>query len=423
MAPAAKPEFNNPKPLTPEEKRKFNRFDSLIDEKERLRVGMPKAESDIMDLRAEIALTLRKLDSRDDAEALFQWGKEEEFSSSFILTHLAVLDPNRCIQLLRRTEKLADDIWYRPYANARTKLEGKKPEIRGADGQPIERTDPEALLAVVRSEATAPVDFEQALEALVPKDNPQRFQNPEIESALLEVIGRPKGNPYLDKIEVALAQRMGGKAWDPLIRHGTNANGDFVLGYILPALTIIAQKEPDPYPSAAWANCWLLEFHETFGDLNTTLLTVWQLGLKKLKQNVEKIATSGPEDYEGTRGRGSSNHKSLVNQRYHLARQIAALWNEEDPSTRARLLIAFGLANAEHFAATENGALEHLQGELAATLSALKPEEAAVAADFVTWCEAHGAADEESSPLRENFHHVLEQIRKTLGTGKQAAMN
>ena len=72
------------------------------------------------------------------------------------------------------------------------------------------------------------------------------------------------------------------------------------------------------------------------------ILCIYALDRREWKDDLERIATSGPEDYEGQQSvRGADRNKQAI-YRSHDARRIAAIWNEDDPLTRAKLLIAFG---------------------------------------------------------------------------------
>jgi len=51
---------------------------------------------------------------------------------------------------------------------------------------------------------------------------------------------------------------------------------------------------------------------------------------------------------EGTRSDRSANDPAEIPDRYHLARKIAAVWNEEEPVARAKLLLAWGFHDVQH---------------------------------------------------------------------------
>ncbi len=60
---------------------------------------------------------------------------------------------------------------------------------------------------------------------------------------------------------------------------------------------------------------------------------------RELKGKLEQIATTGVDDEESEEGQDAELFWK-ISRRYHLARKIVSIWNEEDHATKARLLIA-----------------------------------------------------------------------------------
>ena len=122
------------------------------------------------------------------------------------------------------------------------------------------------------------------------------------------------------------------RAWEPLSKLATVASPwpwD-----IRPALVHIARAYPDPYRERL-RELLANELKESCGMLDSVLWDIWEFDFRDLKDGVERIATSGPEDFDGTQGQSGSNQRKPLNHRFHLARQIATLWNEDKPLTRA----------------------------------------------------------------------------------------
>jgi len=82
---------------------------------------------------------------------------------------------------------------------------------------------------------------------------------------------------------------------------------------------------------------------DTRASLRPLLLTAWAYDLRQLRPAIEAIANAGPEDAEGPRLIQSGGSRGVQLARYHLARQVLSLWDESDPTARARLLTAFAL--------------------------------------------------------------------------------
>ena len=214
----------NPKALTPEEEKKFNKLDSLIDERDR--VEMSDQERDLCALRAEIATGLRELELFNDAEALLQWATKEDAPKAFIVSRLVALDSKRADEFLRWYEGQGGEVQGLPSAGDRAKLERGKIAIHGADGKLIDPNDEAAVLAVLQSERTSPVDWQAALDLVAPTEDPRRFPNPAIDAALLNILHRGKVDPYdeLRMVASCTARRMGGKAWEALVDAAAGPN-------------------------------------------------------------------------------------------------------------------------------------------------------------------------------------------------------
>lgn len=116
------------------------------------------------------------------------------------------------------------------------------------------------------------------------------------------------------------------------------------------------------------------------------LMAVWSADLRGLKADLERIATSGPDDYEDERAHSCGGKARAIEGRFHLARKILSLWNEEDPMTRCRLLLAFGFNNAYEFVeAPVTERLARMKIELAKTAQILTREQRKEVSDFLQW--------------------------------------
>lgn len=400
----------NVKPLTAEESAKFAEVDALYDLRNRVRYQAPQADLDFAELRRMISFVRRQLDHFDDAEALFRWAAEEEAATGFVLSRLVKIDRNLAIALLRRCEEKEEgEMQQRYYANAWKALTAATLDEASLDAAARAR-----LIMTLRNTEADDAERESALEALVPRSDPKRYPDPAIDDALLEFLVQEF--PTLDELPIAIARRLGPKAWEALLQYSNRVDNYGIphLHQGLPALTLIAQAEPDPY-RAKLRDILAGELQQNNGYLDTSLWSIWQLDLRELKPEIERIATSGPEDYEGTFGSGGINHKQPVDQRYHRARHIAALWNEEDPLTRARLLVAFALTEARTFSHTQNGALERLQNQLAAERAGLTKAQVSALEKFVTWCETHAPAKLANRASPTQLTQVIAATRTALG--------
>jgi hypothetical protein len=93
-----------------------------------------------------------------------------------------------------------------------------------------------------------------------------------------------------------------------------------------------------------------------------------------------------------------------VNERYHLARKIAALWNEKDLLTRGRLLLALGYSESYEF--VESEALERrerMKEALAALAREASPAELEALRQFMTWVGDKVVGKEKEPVYRERM--------------------
>lgn len=122
-------------------------------------------------------------------------------------------------------------------------------------------------------------------------------------------------------------------------------------------------------------------------------MAVWSADLRGLKSDVERIATSGPDDYEDERAHSCGGEIRAIEGRFHLARKILHLWNEEDAMTRCRLLLAFGFNDAYE--------LVRMKTELAKTARILTREQRKEVSVFLEWYQGEHINKENDAVSRE----------------------
>lgn len=397
-----------PKPAPKENK--FAALDALYAEQSSARWDAPHVEQEISALRTLIPYALRQLTEFNDPEALFRWATKERGSAAFCLPRLAALDPPRALRLLDWWEKEDPREDQREqFARDRAKLKGQA----WKSDAPLPREKRAAYLAQVRRAKTSDEERRSLLGGLLPASDPARYRDPGIDEALLEFLRSvAKANRFSDRdLTTAAAVRLGGKAWDAVVGNPKLAPERMsFFSDSLPALGLIAQREPRLYRDKFKA---LLapELGKTHGDLDAVLFAVWRFDLRELRPELEKIATSGPDDYEGGYTRGHCTPAQPVDtQRYHRARHILALWDETDASTRARLQIAFAVGSPGDFARKADGALDFLCQSLQA--GGLKPAERAALREWSDWCEQNAPRLLGREPVA--IAALLKEVRKAL---------
>lgn len=376
----SKPESKVPDPV-------YGKYDALFKSREDLQIEAPQPEKDIAQLRSEIRIAIDRLDEFHDAEAILQRALKDEDSVPFAIPRLAELDPERAIKLLTHCEAAVENGRYaEQFSDARKLI-----EKQGQGSQPAATNERDAQLAILLNSAAEPHKRAAALSSLVPEDDPKRYADPKIDAALTELLAR-NDELYSIGLPLAAARRLGPQSWETLRRfaRGTTKFRPH-LNETLPALTLLAQRNREPWRKEI-REMVASELQATWGNLDVILWAIWQLDLRDLTPDLERLATSGPEDYEGNLSSGGTGRMVPVTHRYHRARHILSLWKEEDPLCRAKLLVAFGYANANRFADGPDGSIEHLRDQLCSQRMGLSDEQKKSLVEFADWCAANAPA-------------------------------
>ena len=216
---------------------------------------------------------------------------------------------------------------------------------------PQEETRRRALVGIVLDPARPYTDRTEAIRALVPDDAPARYPDPAIDAALRRLFDEPalatrdgRVDDYLLLVAAqALVQRprQDGDFGRLLAR---TPSGQYFSGNLLEPL---AQLVPpgggeEARQLEAFLRTQLAD--RTNLQVNELLQTAWLAGLRGLRPEMRLLATAGPREEENAPARTVGGEPTpLTGERFHLARQVAALWEDEaPPAARARALIAFG---------------------------------------------------------------------------------
>jgi hypothetical protein len=170
---------------------------------------------------------------------------------------------------------------------------------------------------------------------------------------------------------------------------------------VLGSLTQLAQCDPAQYNPRLQA---ILQQHmkQTNKMVTDLLMAVWSADLRGLKSDLKRIATSGPDDYEDERAHSCGGEIRAIEGRFHLARKILHLWNEEDAMTRCRLLLAFGFNDAyEYVEEPMPERLVRMRTELAKTARILTREQRKEVSVFLEWYQGEHINKENETAYRE----------------------
>jgi hypothetical protein len=178
----------------------------------------------------------------------------------------------------------------------------------------------------------------QLLGILVPNENPRRFADDRIDTTLME---RLHDNP-LDSWDRATIARA-------LIARGHTNVFDEVMGWLnntnqfssaLPvALEFAGKLDPPRSHELVPILKTLLESTRT-DMINEASRAAWTLDLREVRPQLAAIATSSPDDGEGATSDELPSHFRLDRPRYHWPRHVLTMWDEPDPVTKAKLVIA-----------------------------------------------------------------------------------
>lgn len=409
----------------------------------RSEAGTPAAgfnEALAEDLRTSARLAARKMRNGDCPEALLEWAREAgNASSAWALQRLSQVDPSRFAEELERClnanstipptdcfESIARADPERALAIARRLPHGMEKvlavqafEVLAPTASDRELQDRLPLLLKIAADPTEEkwLQRARAIAQLVPRTNPHRFTDPRIDDTLLGLLDESEDMFLRMRASQALALRHRTDAFDRIAASvGHEQWGLEILG----ALASLAQLDPDHLKPRVVAlvatNLFLTNFH-----IPSLIQLAWNYDYRELKPNVERLATSGPEDCEDARTHISGGKPAAVSGRFHRARQVAALWNEEDPLTRAKLLVAFGLEQGLFLPAPGEDpggplpAAERLLAELSRAAEDLSEAETVSLIEFIDHCEAARRIEcADSSPGLKRALVGIEVLRQTV---------
>ncbi len=92
------------------------------------------------------------------------------------------------------------------------------------------------------------------------------------------------------------------------------------------------------------------QFVQSHGMMNDHFAMALIYDIRILTPEIAKFASEKPDQEDGDGANYSGgNFKSPIGSRYHIAREITALWSENDPATLAKMWIAFVSAHPSYF--------------------------------------------------------------------------
>ncbi|MFH1038519.1 MAG: hypothetical protein V1789_07635 [PVC group bacterium] len=372
--------------------------------------GYDKKAIYLYQLRRALILAIRKLELANKPGDLAAWVLSRKEGYTWALQRLEFHYPKQYIVVLEQLLNNSNGEIARQAFEALTEVNEKKareiaekipPAEKGdltvsafsvleqAKAIPDEDQRVEALIEVALDPGSGWKERGKAIDCLVPADDPLRYPDQKIDNALLQLLG-PKGGDDVINFTLAKACRAlalrGGTKYFYIITNALNKSesGD-VYQDVLSTLTYLAQSGGAKYKSQLKS---ILRPHlkETNQNLTEIIWHIWAADLRSLKPELERIATSSPEDYEGKKAYTSSSNITQVTERYHMARKVVSLWNEEDTVTRAKLLLAFGFDESYYMEESGNPErLNRMKIELTQLANSLSPEDLNKIESFLHW--------------------------------------
>lgn len=378
-------------------------------------------------LRNTLPVVRRKLAARDDVAALKTWALAHGPEAAWAMRRLRELDLGAYVDVLS-TDLLkltsADEV---PTAvalfeelcdadiNAATRLlpqmKGKAREACAVIAPPVVgiETDVDHLVAVLADPKTGDQGKRTVIDKLVPPDDPMRHRDPRIEKALLKEMKDQAG-------EFAGTGRMAAEALtkrDGAIRHweAFNAFHQKEIALNLDANDYLCRLVSGSNNGQHLDECRTLlvkQLHHTNSALNPVFAAIYVLNLRDTASELERVATFDGTDVEGREARTAGGQAHAVTGRFHLPRQILAVWNEPDPTTITRMLIAWSV----HHASEKGLFRDRVEAQVNTTLATPGVDRAAIR-EFLDWC-VKSAGVSLDDPIDVKAKQMLEGWRQSL---------
>lgn len=351
-------------------------------------------------LHGVVTSSLRKLAIADDVEALHALAIAREADSQWALQRLSRVDAARYVDALESCMSREEPRWARQYFEEIVRVDPERAKAIAAALPPdqanaltvsafavLHRANEladegervTALLAVLQNPKSGWDQRGQAIDLLVPPEEPLRYPQPEVDQALLRVLEPDQADDVVNFTQAAacraLALRRRTETFE-LMAGLLAANRDpFLYGRILDAMAQLAQADPGRL-NPRLLRIVTPELAATNKRMDEIMWVIWTADLRSLRPTLEQLGTSGPDDYEDAKASSCGGDVTPVKGRFHLARQIADTWNATDPVTEIRLLTALGLEMA-YFLTNEPdmSRLYRFRTSLRAAAQSLTPEQ------------------------------------------------
>lgn len=381
------------------------------------------------DVRIATIVALYKLAVADDPERLQAWAQQPVPEWQWAMAQLKRIDKARYVAALEAWLQKSKGNSARQFFEAIQEADSQK-AVELAGKLTPDRKDLIVPACSALEEAKAALDAERRIDALiavvldrnagwqqrteavrilVPDETALKHPDKRVDEALLRVFDPELGDSTINFTLAsachALAMRNRTECFDRMLQRFNEEKGGEAhrqMRISLVQLALHGTEEQRARLSAVLGP----SLKQTEHNPSSVILCLFALDRREWKDDLERIATCSPDDYEGPQSLLGPDGKGQTVYRSHDARKIAAIWNEDDALTRAKLLTAFGLQGPWHDRESpqlRDCVLQQL-GKLTRELS---PEQARQAVEFVDVCEKAHDKSNGRTPFGDSVRNLF----------------
>ena len=377
-------------PNDPEGKKQWERLQSL---REQLDFDLP------YQLREPLARAIKQLRAISKPDLLLKLADGNDASTTWALQQLQLQHPEdyadtliaRFLDADLRSRKMIFPTLAAAHPAGAKRLRGMLNEqqaidlaielagFESKDEPALARSRIPALLDIFRDESGARDYGERgpAIELLtaLPLEPQQQVQ---FEGLLLAELKSPRRNEFKMSIYSWVVGALvkcpnPDRHWDALVGSSRNTTQFGEFGSLLDALVTLTVAKPD-VRTPQLVEFLRPHFVHQGGMMNDLFRVALALDLRPLTPEIERLASKGPDVEEGDCAEGwGGGFTGPGNERYHLARHIAALWKEPDADTRAKMWTVMVLDSPSRYSGQSDPISKSLRARYLACLSAASP--------------------------------------------------
>ncbi|WPJ94278.1 hypothetical protein SH580_12615 [Coraliomargarita algicola] len=388
--------------------------------------------------RQSLQGALLKLELAEDVDALKTWVLEERYGARWALRRLHAHYPAAYAEVLESSLQRGDhqepgEVLNRIYIADRARgvrlaqqwIDTTDEDalfvdcfqiLQRADAMPDESAQVARLIRLIRADYTNNYLRARALNLLVPQKEPMRYTDLSVDAALLYVID-PKANGFPDpgynytNASINLIERDAARYYPLVMRHVDLVKMPHQKEHFLVQLASYAE-ELRPEDRQACFDWVRKELRFTQSNVNSLLWIVWRNDWRILTPELRAMATESVGEEESEDAVYGNTETRAISGRFHLARQILALWSEPDPMTCAKLYIAFAYQHGFQISTNGEGrSAAPLRATFLPALARLDAAERAELVDYSSWCQQQAALSsvkkERITQLHANFVHMI----------------